>query len=329
MQVQNANGNSRWTAGVNKFADYSPQELAQLRGWRGGAAPAAGAYSLAQVTSEELPSDVAWTNLTTTRRIRNQGPCGSCWAIASALVMEAHYEIHNGEARSFSTQQLLSCVQNQQHCGGKGGCSGATVELALDYMSRHSMSLDEEVPYTAADQMCGQPQMELAQEPVQDAELMVRLVMPGVHQVQQPHLTRGFVGWERLPENRYEPLRRAVALRGPVAISVAASDWALYLSGIFDTCSRDAVIDHAVTLVGYGEQGKGDKYWLIQNSWGRDWGEEGRIRLLRSDDDDARCGVDRQPQLGTGCDAGPSEVAVCGMCGLLYDSVVPHFDRNL
>jgi len=136
----------------------------------------------------------------------------------------------------------------------------------------------------------------------------------------------GMKAWERLPENAYEPLLQALFERGPVAVSVGAGPWNSYVSGIFDNCSKDAVVDHAVTLIGYGEDAAlGHKFWLVQNSWGSDWGEGGRIRLLRRDDEQEQCGTDRQPEMGTGCAGGPTDVKVCGMCGILYDSVVPHF----
>ena len=118
---------------------------------------------------------------------------------------------------------------------------------------------------------------------------------------------------------------RALVEKGPVAISVAATPWQSYTAGIFDGCEPDSVIDHAVVLVGYGNDDKvKEKYWTIQNSWG-DWGEDGRIRILRRDSDETECGIDHQPEVGTGCDGGPKQVTVCGMCGILYDTIVPLF----
>lgn len=155
------------------------------------------------------------------------------------------------------------------------------------------------------------------------------LQAPRVHRAAADSAGLGFglQGWEKLPPNRQEPLLRALYERGPVGVSVAATNWHLYASGVFDHCGKDSVIDHAVTLIGYGRDSKsGDLFYLIQNSWGSNWGEGGRIRILRSDADDSQqCGWDRQPEKGTACTGDPAQVRVCGMCGILYDSVVPHF----
>lgn len=333
----NARTEKLWTAAINRLSDRTDTELASLRGWRGGAVPSSahghrssGGIGLLSLTGrvKPLPDEVSWTHLNTTKPIRDQGSCGSCWAIASATVLEAHSEIHAtpADSRSFSTQELVSCVPNYDNCGGTGGCDGATVELAFNFVMNHGLAQESEQPYLQVAGECQRPPGELL---AVQATSSKSLTMPGSH-LHMPGMkgsTFGMTGWERLPENGYEPLMRAVVERGPVAVSVAASKWFSYEGGIFDDCDRDAVIDHAVTLVGYGaDNGLDEKYWLIQNSWGPDWGEAGRIRLLRIDGDETEsCGTDHQPELGTGCKGGPKQVTVCGQCGILYDSVVPHF----
>lgn len=161
----------------------------------------------------------------------------------------------------------------------------------------------------------------------------------------------GMHGYKMLERNKEQPLLMALYQHGPVATSTAAGNWFEYSRGIFDGCPKDVVVDHAVTLYGFGEQrvhseplmpiltssrGESPKfeaksnvkmYWLIRNSWGRSWGEEGFIRMLRYGDgkDDAHCGTDTDNAAGTGCKGDAKTVTVCGMCGFLWDSVVPHF----
>ncbi|CAI0432578.1 unnamed protein product [Linum tenue] len=75
-------------------------------------------------------------------------------------------------------------------------------------------------------------------------------------------------------------LLKAVASQ-PISVAIDAGDssFQLYESGIF-TGECGTELDHGVTAVGYGESG-GMKYWLIKNSWGAQWGEEGYIRMQR------------------------------------------------
>lgn len=58
----------------------------------------------------------------------------------------------------------------------------------------------------------------------------------------------------------------------PISVSVDASNWSKYASGVFEDCDKS--IDHAVLLVGIVDQN-----WKIKNSWGTTWGEAGYIRL--------------------------------------------------
>merc|ERR1719313_1126595 len=129
-------------------------------------------------------------------------------------------------------------------------------------------------------------------------------------------------GWNQLPSNKYQPLMQALTQEGPAVVSVDANNWFDYESGVFDGCDKDAVLGHAVLLKGYGED-NGRSYWRIQNSWGSNWGEQGHIRLTRHADEENWCGVDKKPQEGSGCDGGPSEVTVCGSCGILYEPLIP------
>lgn len=90
-------------------------------------------------------------------------------------------------------------------------------------------------------------------------------------------------GYIKLPANDYNSLLYAVATEGPIVISVDASNWHSYESGVFNGCDYNENIDinHAVVLEGYGTDPEFGDYWLVRNSWGTDYGENGYIRIAR------------------------------------------------
>jgi hypothetical protein len=67
----------------------------------------------------------------------------------------------------------------------------------------------------------------------------------------------------------------------------AAGPWSQYGGGIFAGCTSDSQ-DHAVTVVGYGNE-NGKDYWLVKNSWGTTWGHDGYVKIARNEDN--MCGV--------------------------------------
>lgn len=317
VEAHNRRSDRLWTAGVNALTDWTEAELLQLHGWRptpGRSLLGTGSQIVAGGGLATPPDAVDWSNTTSAKRgAMDQGYCGSCWAVTTAAMLEAQYEIHRKHARTFSAQELISCVENPQRCGGDGGCKGATVELGMDYVVRHGLRTAEALAYEAKAFPCpGGASLLEAGGDVQGGAAAQSL---------------GLLGWSKLPENKALPLMLAVA-DGPVGISVSADGWHMYESGIFDSCPRDTVITHAVLLLGYGSAGE-HRFWHIQNSWGKRWGEDGTLRVLRHatpEEDQAWCGEDRDPSKGTACEPYPKSVTVCGMCGLLYDSVVPHFE---
>merc|ERR1712123_338882 len=94
---------------------------------------------------------------------------------------------------------------------------------------------------------------------------------------------------------------------------------------VFTGCSFDSniALNHAVQLVGYGTDAAEGDYWIVRNSWGPTWGEDGYIRLQRQSTPD--CGTDSTPMDGTACAGGPGndEQHVCGQCGVLFDVSYP------
>jgi C1A family cysteine protease len=92
-------------------------------------------------------------------------------------------------------------------------------------------------------------------------------------------------------------LKAAVA-KQPVAIAIEADTryFQSYSSGILTSASCGTNLDHGVLIVGYGEE-NGQKYWLVKNSWSESWGQDGYVKIARSEstNDSGVCGIAMQP----------------------------------
>jgi len=301
------NAGRSWKEGINKFSAMTPAEFKAFKGRSKGVAKAhqpkfqqslPADFSLKAVSS--LPRNVDWRNENVVTPVKDQGHCGSCWAFASTATVESHLAIASGLLYDLSVDRTAFCSPNPKSCGGTGGCAGATAEIAFDYLAG-SVGLYQEYQqgytgYNGQNGKCG--------------------VASG-----SPKARIG--GFVKLTENNYLELMNAVAVYGPISISVDAN-WGAYESGVFKGCdpTKNVDIDHAVVLVGYGED-NGQKYWLVRNSWSPSWGEKGYIRVARSDDDENNCATDSTPTDGSACNGNTTAVTVCGTCGILYDSSFP------
>ncbi|GMF41354.1 unnamed protein product [Phytophthora fragariaefolia] len=230
----------------------------------------------------EVPTSVDWTAKDGGKYmtpIKNQGTCGSCWAFTGVSVVESRYAIENDvQATPLSVEQVLSCSSLLDHIRSKfpdnmtsssQGCSGGMPFLTYTYLSLakpHGLSCDSSIPYVMAtnetDPAC-----------------------PSTHTAEVA------VAWERNVSD-YEviapnekALLRAVA-QGPVTANIDATGdgFRHYAGGIYDAkdCLSDGdEINHAVVIVGFGETDAGDKFWIIRNTWGTMWGEDGYMRIAR------------------------------------------------
>jgi hypothetical protein len=321
-----------WRLGVTDFMDHTPEEFKRLLGYkpsrssRGQGAIRSPTISVVR-TQAVVETVVNATGPGMSGLIRNQGACGSCWAMAAASTLEAHVERNNDIMMelnklvtaadgfpSLSSQTILSCTSNPRHCGGKGGCDGATVQLAYDMIKEKGIPLSKHWNYLAEDEPCKSGVFEKA--------------------------VVGITHYDELPKNQLEPLKRAIVTHGPVAVAVAASEWSFYIDGVMS--DRDApdsskfLLNHAVVAIGFNAAMSGKtgsvmlngvepqlNYWLIKNSWGREWGEHGNVRIEMKSDEARHCGWDEDTHVGMACDGDSNRDWACGTFGILYNGVLP------
>mmetsp|Transcript_82895 Transcript_82895/g.130664 ORF Transcript_82895/g.130664 Transcript_82895/m.130664 type:complete len:393 (-) Transcript_82895:146-1324(-) len=302
--------NRSWNITVNHFSDFTDLELRSMLGYKRVGGRWAGDQSSFlefdehedvkhEIDTSKLASAVDWRHTMKSASqawVKDQGACGSCWAAAATTALEMQYERQLGVAKQLSHRHFVDCTPNPGHCGGTGGCHGATGELAYEYA--RNFGVVSEYAYSKGQFKCN---------------------------VADPSSVR-LSSFVRLPENSAKHLLHAVATKGPVVVSVEASGLYSYKNGVYAGCQKDATVEHAMVAVGYGHD-LGKDYWLLQNSWTPKWGEEGRMRMERHMTPNSWCGTDYDPLKGVGCPGGPTELRVCGMCGIESDSIYPNLPR--
>jgi C1A family cysteine protease len=110
-----------------------------------------------------------------------------------------------------------------------------------------------------------------------------------------------FSGCIDVTPNNQQHLKEAVALN-PVSVAIEADTrvFQMYSDGVITSDACGTSLDHGVLIVGYGEESD-TEYWLVKNSWGETWGEDGYVKIERSDatNDPGICGIAMQPSYPT------------------------------
>ncbi|ORC89188.1 putative cysteine proteinase [Trypanosoma theileri] len=305
VRAHNANPKKLYVMGINHMSDWTPEEFTRINGAKPRMMRHVSRKNLqkkyrksGQPTPKALDYRTTFPAVLTA--VKDQGGCGSCWAHSATESMETHYALQSGKLFVLSQQQVSACTPNPRHCGGTGGCAGGVESLAYQYVHDiGGLSQEWANPYTGYYGQTGTCNNHTSK----------------VVQVKN---------YVSLPQNDQDALLEALVHKGPISVSVDASNWATYGGGVFNGCdySQNITINHAVQLVGYGHDDKLNvDYWIVRNSWSPDWGENGYIRLLRTEK--VECGWDVNAHDGSACDGDPDTDWACGMCGILYGSTYP------
>uniref|UniRef100_A0A7N0SY76 Uncharacterized protein n=1 Tax=Kalanchoe fedtschenkoi TaxID=63787 RepID=A0A7N0SY76_KALFE len=250
--------------GVNKFTDMTIEEVkAKYTGLATARCPdgsharvphSRNGFNLkATKLNEEVPQSVDWRKKGAVTGVKDQGLCRSSWAFAVVAAVEGLNELNgtSGELVSLSEQELVDCDNYDSGCGG-----GYLDTAYLWITENNGLNTEEAYPYRGEDGPCDMNT--------------------------SSHAAATISGYLRvLPRSDEKALEQIVAIQ-PVTVGISVSeDFTNYLEGVFTgNCTSDD-LDHAVTIVGYENVEGGTSYWIVKNSWGESWGDEGYIKMAK------------------------------------------------
>mmetsp|Transcript_23549 Transcript_23549/g.65765 ORF Transcript_23549/g.65765 Transcript_23549/m.65765 type:complete len:361 (-) Transcript_23549:1509-2591(-) len=219
-------------------------------------------------TVSDSPASVDWVKAGAVVPVKNQGMCGSCWAFSAICAIEGAHFLDTGDLVSLSEQELVDCDKLDAGCGG-----GLMDNAFLFDEDSPGICSEEDYPYAGHKHWfrgCA------AKKGLCDGVDHTRV--------------KSFVDIE----NTADGLAEAIATQ-PVSVAIEADQrtFQLYKDGVYNDPECGENLDHGVAAVGYGSTEAGDEYFLVRNSWGDTWGQDGYIMMGRtgSPNVNGTCGI--------------------------------------
>jgi len=259
INTHNASPTKTFEVGLNAFADLTGAEFS--RNFK-GLKPKIYTPGPAVKGSLALPVSWDWTSQGAVTPVRNQGQCGSCWAISAVSALESACYIAKHKLVALSAQNLMDCSYSE----GNEGCNGGLMDSAYEYVIKNKgIDTAESYPYTG----------------MSSTQCLYTVAHDGPCQ---------YIGYKDVSSGSEADLQTAVYMQ-PVAVAIDAShsSFQFYTSGVYyePSCSPSN-IDHSLLVVGWGTLGTTD-YWITENSWGVSWGLNGYIWMSRNKNNN--CGI--------------------------------------
>lgn len=271
----NIDTRQNFTKGVNQFTDLTPSEFKTLyaSGLNGAYVGSYGCKTYSH-SGSGVPSSVDWRSHNAVTSVKDQGQCGSCWSFSSTGAIEGAWAISTGELVDLSEQEMVDCATGIAY--GSHGCSGGQMEGAFKYVIENGQCSLASYPYTSGTTKSG-------------------------GSCQRCDAVAHLSSCSDVKPNDQVSLTSAVAQQ-PVSVAIEADTryFQSYSGGVLTSTSCGTNLDHGVLVVGYGTE-NGIDYYLVKNSWGTSWGENGYVKIARSSstNDPGICGIAMQPSFPT------------------------------
>ncbi|XP_062960092.1 cathepsin S isoform X1 [Cynocephalus volans] len=263
--LEHSMGMHSYDLGMNHLGDMTSEEMVSLMSCLRVPSQWQRNVTYKSNPNQKLPDSLDWREKGCVTEVKYQGSCGACWAFSAVGALEAQLKLKTGKLVSLSAQNLVDCSTEKY---GNKGCNGGFMTEAFQYIiDNNGIDSDASYPYKAMDDKCHYDSKNRAATCSKYTEL---------------------------PFGSEDALKEAVANKGPVSVAIDAShsSFFLYKSGVYYEPSCNQTVNHGVLVVGYGNL-NGKDYWLVKNSWGLNFGEQGYIRMARNSGN--HCGIANFP----------------------------------